>query len=205
MHNSKGSKKPDSTTIFVSLSLALLVLFSYLNAVSLPSERLLKKALPSQNPDAEAPSLSKVAFPQALKKLVVFSSKKNSITSEQLFAESFLLIDKRQLSQTAESNRSYQEELFSWLETAASANLNFEITCFLPVVPTPASVLVPGLNDLQHRCTELFRDVPTTAVKERMRFYSRQTPARVAEKLAERSLSENDAVLITLSNSAAPI
>lgn len=198
MHNTQLRSRPDSTTIFVSLSLALLVFFAYLSATSMPSKRLLRAVVP-QPPGVEAAHPQKITYPTSLKKLFVFLGADGEVLPHEEHGSSVLL-DGRMLPIASPSGRSYKEELVAWLsESLGQRSTKIELTCF--VENTFAGFdLVSGLEQRKRECESIGADIPRAEVQSKIRFYARTLPSRVDEILQQRSLPKGEALLLTFSN-----
>ncbi len=196
--DSTNGRKPDSTTLFVSLSLSMLVLFVFLNTAVFPSKKLLRQIAPQTKPAEKA---AKVGYPRSIENLVVHSLATGK-SSEFEFEESSLLIDGRVFAALSDTGRTKKEELFAWLsDLTMHKNYELDVTCFFDV---GAGVgLVSGLKARQSECAEAFAAGLDNSVRSQIHFYGRMLPPQLGYILDQHSLDAENSYVLTLTRAGA--
>lgn len=186
-------KRPESTTVFVSLALGLLVLFTYLNAAAIPSRKLLQKVVPIVDPDPGPRAI----YPKVLEKVVAMALTKDELPDPYVFSESVVLVNAGILEENAPSALTYREELLRWLsEVRMNKRFKIEVVCFVGASATMMSGLTDDLARRRAECIERLKGVPTSDV------FARSIPEKLSLILHRRNLLLNDAVLVTLTEYA---
>ena len=192
---SEERKRPDSNTVFVSLGLALLVLFTYLTATAFPSKKLCRQAIPQEN---EKPPETRVLIAKDLEKLVRVALRHDH-THRYEPAESVLLLDGRLLSRPSPTGRSYREELHRWLAETSSKRTAVSVTCFLPEIGVLTGSYIEQLQTRRTECAALIGSGNDPSSRP-VNVYSRILPVELRDMLISRSLPAAETILLTVTN-----
>jgi hypothetical protein len=197
MHSNQA-KRADSTTIFVSLSLAMLVLFVFLNTAAFPSKQLLRQVVPP--PATPAPTFERPLFPSSLSKLIIRALTQSEGSIFQL-SESTFLLDARRLSATPDGV-DQKEELFRWLNTlVAKRHYSLELSCFID--GSAGDELAWALQNRRRECARSITEPVSNISPPSIRIVSREAPTAFKKYLQEKSLDIEQAYVLTLTRPAA--
>ncbi len=196
MRSVEFKARPDSTPLFVSLSLSLLVFFAYLSAATIPSKKLLQAIVPPKQQQPDPVHKRKVSFPSTLKPLFVFMGADGPIAHYEDHG-SAVLLNGRLLQQASPSGRSYREELLRWLSSTPFQQVSrIELTCFVENTFVGFD-LVSGLEQRKRECEALGSEITNGDVKSKLGIFARRLPERVQEILHQRSLPSSESMLLT--------
>ena len=193
----RSKRRLDSITIFVSLALCLLVLFTYLNASALPSKKILSQAVTNAIATPAIPHEREVGIPNDLLDAVRYFKTNGRSAARPGVIESSILIDRRGLQYENQGGLDEKKisKLFAWMtDEKRDADFTAEVTCFITDPDSPGN-LGGTLYQREQRCRTL-----NIFNREKIlpNFSARTVPKDMQQLVSDKKMSIDDLILVTL-------